>query len=162
MKKTLISALIATLPLAATVAMPAKAADELNVGPGVTYAGAPLALHGADPVALLDQEQTVTGSPQYFAAHEGAAFYFTSEANKAAFEANPERYAPQNGGFCTFGVSVGKKFDGNPQHFDVHDGKIFVFLNADTRDAYFKDVEGTIAKADAQWAEIEHVAAGDL
>lgn len=162
MKSLLLSTLVAALPLSAALTLPALAADEINVGPGVTYAGAPLALHGADPVALLDGGETVTGDARFFAAHDGAAFYFTSEENRDRFEADPARYMPQNGGFCTFGVSVGKKFDGNPRHFDVRDGKLYVFLNADTRDAYFKDVEGTIASAEAQWAEIESVPAADL
>ena len=162
MKKLLLTALIASVPLTATLSMPVYAVDEVNVGTGVTYAGAPLALHGVDPVALLDTEQTVTGSPQFFAAHDGAAYYFTSEENKVAFEADPARYAPQNGGFCTFGVSVGKKFDGNPQHFDVHDGKLYVFLNADTRAAYFEDVDGTLENAETKWSEIRSTAASDL
>ena len=31
-----------------------------------------------------------------------------------AFKQDPDRYVPQYGGFCAFGVSVGKKFDGDP------------------------------------------------
>ena len=46
-----------------------------------------------------------------------------------AFKASPSRYLPQNGGFCTFGVSVGKKFDGDPKFAAVIDNKLYLFLN---------------------------------
>lgn len=159
MKKILTTALIAVLPL---VASPAIAADELNVAPGLSAAGAPLALHGADPVALLDSEQSITGTASIATSHDGATYYFASEENQAAFEANPARYVAQNGGFCTYGVSVGKKFDGDPREFVVHDGKLFVFLNAATRKLFLEDKAGVTATANEQWAKIEHIAAGEL
>lgn len=159
MKTTLMIAALALLPI---VSSPALAADEQNLAPGLSAAGAPLALHGADPVALLDGDRTVTGSAQISANHAGATYYFASDANKEAFEADPGRYVAQNGGFCTFGVSVGKKFDGNPSHFAVHDGKIYVFLNAATRQMFLDDIPGVLAKATANWEKIETIAASDL
>lgn len=141
---------------------PAMAADELNVVPGLTAAGAPLGLHGSDPVALLDNGQNVAGVAAQTAVHDGVAYYFASEANRNAFEANPARYIVQNGGFCTFGVSVGKKFDGDPSFSSVVDGKLYVFLNEDIYKMYLKDKTGTIAKAAENWKVIEHTAAREL
>ena len=60
---------------------PAMAADEANVAPGLTYGGAPLGLHGADPVALLDDATNAEGNASFAAAHDGVAYYFASEAN---------------------------------------------------------------------------------
>jgi YHS domain-containing protein len=153
--------------LAATLAAlcafgPAMAADEANVAPGLTYGGAPLGLHGADPVALLDQGTNAEGNASYATAHDGVAYYFASEENLKAFEANPARYVPQYGGFCAFGVSVGKKFDGDPDFAAVMDDKLYVFLNEDVYKAYLKDEAGTIEKAEGYWTEIEHTAATDL
>ncbi|PWE28398.1 hypothetical protein DDZ14_18970 [Maritimibacter sp. 55A14] len=144
------------------VLSPAMAADEANVAPGLTYSGAPLGLHGADPVALLDQGKNVEGDASYAAAHDGVAYYFASEEHLEAFEANPARYAPQYGGFCAFGVSVGKKFDGDPGFAAVMDDKLYVFLNEDVYKAYLKDRAGTITKAEGNWSAIEHTAATDL
>lgn len=141
---------------------PAFAADEANVAPGLTYGGAPLGLHGADPVALLDQGTNAEGDASFAAAHDGVAYYFASEANLKAFEANPARYAPQYGGFCAFGVSVGKKFDGDPSFAAVMDDKLYVFLNKGVYEAYLKDEAGTIEKAEGNWSMIEHTAATDL
>lgn len=141
---------------------PAMAADEVNVVPGLTAAGAPLGLHGSDPVALLDQGKNVEGIATSTVVHDGVSYYFASEANRMAFEANPARYAVQNGGFCTFGVSVGKKFDGDPNFAAVVDDKLYVFLSEEIYQAFLKDKEGTIAKAATNWLSIEHTAARDL
>ncbi|MCB1479278.1 MAG: YHS domain-containing (seleno)protein [Tepidamorphaceae bacterium] len=141
---------------------PVQAADEVNAAPGLTAAGMPLGLHGADPVALLDHGRNAEGVATQAAVHGGVSYYFASEKNRTAFEANPARYTPQNGGFCTFGVSVGKKFDGDPNFAAVVDGKLYVFLNEEIYNAFQKDQQGTIAKAARNWEKIEHTAANDL
>ncbi|GAB4511372.1 MAG: hypothetical protein Tsb0019_06790 [Roseibium sp.] len=130
--------------------------------PGLTAAGAPLGLHGADPVALLDHGKNVEGVAAQTAVHDGVSYYFASEANRTTFEANPARYVAQNGGFCTFGVSVSKKFDGDPNFAAVVDGKLYVFLNAEIYQAFLKDKAGTISKAAENWKTIRHTAAQDL
>ena len=150
------------LALAMAVALPAFAADEHNVVPGLTAAGAPLGLHGVDPVAFIQLDNRVDGSAEFTAVHDGVAYYFASAANKAAFEKRPARYVPQNGGFCTFGVSVGKKFDGDPNYAAIVDGKLYVFLNEEIYRAFDKDRAGTIKKAASNWQRIQHTAATDL
>lgn len=147
---------------AISVSTPAMAADEHNVVPGLTAAGAPLALHGIDPVAFVDIGNRIKGSATYTATHDGVAYYFSSEENKKSFEKSPYKYTPQNGGFCTFGVSVGKKFDGNPNYADVRNGKLYVFLNESIYKLYQKDPSGTIKKAAKQWKKIKHSSAKSL
>lgn len=153
---------IAAAMTALAAATPVLAADEINVAPGLTGAGAPLGLHGADPVALLDNGQTVEGVAKLTTVHNGVAYYFSTKANQDAFDANPARYIVQNGGFCTFGVSVNKKFDGDPNFAAVVDDKLYVFLSKEVFQAFLKDKPGTIAKAAENWKDIEHIAATDL
>ena len=150
--------------LAAAIALttPAFAADEINVSNGISAAGAPLAAHGVDLVALVNNGNPVEGFATHTATYDGASYYFTTAANLEAFEANPVAYLPQHGGFCSFGVSVGKKFDGDPDQYLIADGKLYLFLNADTRAAFLKDVAGTAKTADDQWANIQSIAVGDL
>ena len=155
-----------TFALAAVAALltfgPAMAADEVNTVPGLTADGAPLGLHGSDPVALLDKGQNIEGVAAQTAIHDGVSYYFATEANRKTFEAHPARYVVQNGGFCTFGVSVNKKFDGDPNFAAAVDGKLYVFLNEEIYQAFLKDKAGTIAKAASNWKTIEHTAARDL
>ncbi len=147
---------------AANIASPAFAADENNAAPGLTAAGAPLGLHGVDPVAFIDLGNRVEGTAAFTAVHDGVAYYFATRENMNAFKRAPAQYLPVNGGFCTFGVSVGKKFDGDPQYADVFNGKLYVFLNEDIFRMYQKDKAGVIAKAGKNWTKIQHTAAREL
>lgn len=158
-KLAVASALIAGLAVGNTAAW---AADEYNVSNGLTAASAPLGLHGVDPVEFIATANPIEGSAAFTAVHDGVAYYFLTEANMKTFEGNPEAYLPQNGGFCTFGVSVGKKFDGDPEYHAVIDNKLYVFLNRDIFDAFNKDRQGTISKAATNWKDIRSTAVGDL
>lgn len=140
----------------------ATAADEFNTSTGFTTAGAPLALGGVDPVAFVDLGNRLEGSAEFTAKHQNVAYYFDTKANMKKFQKNPNNYIPQHGGFCTLGVAVGKKLDGDPRYADIVDGKLYLFLNEDIFRSYLKDKEGTIAKADKNWVKIKHTAARDL
>ncbi|MGJ3254865.1 MAG: YHS domain-containing (seleno)protein [Alcanivorax sp.] len=159
--KTAFSPLI-LVALFALPLQPAMAEDEYNTTSGLTAAGAPLGLHGIDPVAFVNLGNRQPGIAQYTEVHDNVAYYFQTKENLKAFKKNPQAYLPQNGGYCTFGVSVGKKFDGDPRYADVVDGKLYVFLNEEIFNAYQKDKAGTIAKAGKQWPKIRSKAAESL
>ena len=161
MKTTLLAATIALSSVMA-FAPASFAADEYNTSNGLTAAGAPLGLHGVDPVTFVNLGNRINGSAKFTAVHDGVAYYFASEEKMKKFQSSPASFLPQNGGFCTFGVSVGKKFDGNPRYADIRNGKLYVFLNEEIYREYQKDKDGTIAKADAQWKKIRSVAAEEL
>jgi hypothetical protein len=153
-----------TLLLLASVAAAtsAIAADERNTTSGITAAGAPLALHGYDAVAFFTESAPRLGDPALAVVHEGATYYFASKQSRAAFEARPQRYAPAFGGFCAFGVSVGKKFDGSPLFWTVSGDRLYLNLNRDISQKFKADVAGNIAKAQANWKKIEHTPVGEL
>lgn len=157
---------IATAALVSATLMgtmtPAQAADEINVVPGLSIVGAPLALHGYDPVAYFAQAKPLRGSDSLVHVHDGAAYRFSSQENLAKFKQDPGRYVPQYGGFCAYGVSVGKKFDGDPHLWKIEDGKLYLNLNEEIYEAFLEDVDGNVRKADGNWPEIEHTAARDL
>lgn len=157
--KTLVAA---TLLGIATLSSPGFAADEYNTSNGLTAAGAPLGMHGVDPVAFVDLGNRIDGAANHTAVHDGVAYYFSSKETMDTFTADPAAYLPQNGGFCTFGVSVGKKFDGDPQFAAIVDDKLYLFLNEEIFRAFQKDEAGTIAKADENWKKIRTTAAKDL
>ena len=158
-KKTTIAALLLA---STTITAPAFAADEHNTVPRLTAAGASLGLHGIDPVAFVDIGNRIDGAATYTVVHDDVAYYLSSADNLNAFKKNPARYTPQNGGFCTYGVSVGKKFDGNPRYAAVENGKLYVFLNEQIFREFQKDKNGTISKAATNWKKIEHSSATSL
>lgn len=144
------------------VAHTAMAVDEVNVSTGGTMAGKPLALHGYDAVAYFTDGKPVIGDARHTAVYNGAAYYFASADHKKTFEANPAGYAPAYGGFCAYGVGVGKKFDGSPQYWTVKNDKLYLNVTADISRKFAEDLEGNIKKAEKNWRTIEHKAVGSL
>lgn len=147
---------------ALTLSNPVHAADENNVSPGLTTMNAPLGLHGVDPVSAIELGNAFEGSAKFAATYDGVAYYFKSKDSLEKFNASPQKFVPQNGGFCTYGVSVGKKFDGDPNFASIVDGKLYVFLNEDIYKLFLKDESRTIAKADKQWKKIRSISATSL
>jgi YHS domain-containing protein len=154
------------LPLVAAfglaLAAPALAVDEVNVSTGATIAGPGLAVHGHDVVAYFTDGAPTLGSAEFSAVYEDATYRFASEENLDAFEADPAKYVPAYGGFCAYGVAVGKKFDGDPRFWKVVDGRLYLNLNRDIQATWTEDIPGNIVEANANWAEIRSVAVGDL
>ena len=155
-----IAALAAFVAFAVPVA--AFAADEYNVSKGVTTAGVPLGLHGVDAVALTTLNAVAEGEAAYTVVHDNVAYYFASQDSADRFEADPEQYAPQYGGFCAFAVAKGKKFDGDPHYADIVDGKLYLFVNDEIFQKYKADSANILAQAEATWPSIRSTAVGDL
>ena len=66
-----------------------------------------LALKGYDAVAYFDQGKAVAGKKDFEHSWMGATWRFSSVENRDLFAKNPEKYAPQFGGYCAFGVTGG-------------------------------------------------------
>ena len=110
-------------------------------------------LQGYDPISYF-VDHPMMGNPSITATHDGAIYYFTTEANKAKFEAEPEQYIPQYGGFCAVAVSEGKLVPVDPETYKVTDGKLYLFYNGEhgnTKPQWEADEATARANADAQW-----------
>ena len=59
-----------------------------------------VAVSGYDPVAYFTQGKAVEGDKKYSTRYKEAEFRFSSQAHLDAFVAEPEKYAPQYGGYC--------------------------------------------------------------
>ncbi len=145
-----------------TAVPPAFAADEYNVANGLTLTGNPLGLHGIDPVSVFESEAPLTGDAVHTAAHDGVDYYFASAEARARFVAAPQAYLPQFGGFCAYGVYVGKKLDGDVRYADIVDGKLYLFVNAAIFEKYLANKDAVIAGAFAKWPAIRASAVKDL
>jgi YHS domain-containing protein len=158
--KTMIA--VAALMSTVSVASSAFAVDEYNVSTGTTLSGFGVALRGDDAVALATGLAIAPGHAKFTHEHDGVAYYFSSEETKKRFAANPEAYMPQYGGFCAFGVAIGKKLDASARFADIVDGKLYVFLNAAAFAKYKEDKAGTLAKAERNWPAMHHVAVSEV
>lgn len=158
--RTFIALAIASGVIAVTAA--ANAGTDTNVSAGLTTKGPGLAAHGYDVVGYFTQNQPIIGNAGHSTVYKDATYRFASAENLRAFEADPAKYAPQYGGYCAYGVSVGAKFDGDPRLWKVVDGKLYFNLNEDIQNLWLKDVPGNIESGDDNWAEIAHKTPDEL
>src|SRR5512134_1991711 len=84
-----------------------------GVDPIYKYSGG-LALKGYDPVAYFNDGKAVEGSDQFTHEWNGANWRFASAEHRDAFASEPEKYAPQFGGYCAWAVSHGYTAKGDP------------------------------------------------
>lgn len=119
-------------------------------------------LAGHDAVAYFSENAAVEGTSDFTAVHNDAIYYFSSSDNRDTFNANPEKYAPQYGGFCAYGASLGKKFEIDGKAFEIVDGKLYVNKNLDVYEVWVEDKAENITTANTQWPNIVNVAADEL
>jgi len=110
-----------------------------------------IAVGGYDTVAFFTDHKPVNGDPSITATYQGATYMFASKEHKALFEANPENYAPQCGGFCAFGVSVGALFPVEIDTWQIRNGKLYLNLNKTILKKFNSDFDANVAKADKNW-----------
>jgi len=112
------------------------------------------ALGGYDAVAYFTDGAPIEGSSEFTAEYNGATWYFASAENRETFLANPEAYVPQYGGYCAWAVSQGYTAKGDPDHWSIVDGKLYLNYNADVQARWEKDIPGHISAGDQNWPEI--------
>ena len=112
------------------------------------------AIRGYDPVAYFTERRPVEGSRQFTHEWKGATWRFASAANRDRFAQAPEKYAPQYGGYCAYGVANGYAVKIDPQAWSVVDGKLYLNYSPAVQADWKKDVPGYIRRADAQWPKV--------
>lgn len=118
-----------------------------------------IALQGYSPVSYLDLGLAQKGKSQFKSTYDKVHYYFTSADQKKKFDSDPEKYLPQYGGFCAFGVYAGAKFRPDPNKFITKDEKYFLFLNnleLDAKQLWLAEDkhEKLVMKADANWEKL--------
>jgi YHS domain-containing protein len=113
-----------------------------------------VAVRGHDPVAYFKDGKPARGSAEHRFVHKGSTFHFASKANRDAFAAEPERYAPQYGGFCAFGMASGYKAAIDPAAFTVREGKLYLNYSRDVQRQWSADIPGHLARADRHWPAV--------
>ncbi len=127
----------------------------LAAGVEVNASSTGLALQGYDPVAYFTEGAPTKGSYKITSVYEDTTYRFSSEANKATFEADPEAYLPKYGGYCALGTAMGVKVDGDPTIWRIVDDELYLNLSSDIQERWFGDIPGYVEKADTKWTEIE-------
>lgn len=107
-----------------------------------------LALKGYDPVAYFIEGKAVKGAAEFAYAWLGAEWHFSSAANRNAFMKEPEKYAPQFGGYCAWAVAHGYTANGDPMVWKVVDNKLYLNYNQQVKEKWEQDETNFIKQAD--------------
>jgi len=110
-----------------------------------------VAIRGIDPVAYFTENRPVEGSKDFTAIHDGEEFRFASAENLAKFKSNPEKYAPQYGGYCAWAVSLGYTASTVPEAFSIVDGKLYLNYSLGVRSQWEADKTNRIIQGDKNW-----------
>ncbi|MBO6513862.1 MAG: hypothetical protein JJ974_07865 [Phycisphaerales bacterium] len=119
-----------------------------------------LAIDGYDPVAYFPEggSKATKGKKSITLTHKGVDYRFASEANKAAFIANPSKYEPAYGAWCAWAMSRGSKTEVDPKSFIVKDDRLFLFYKGvfgNTKKDWQKgDHKKLSSQADQEWKSI--------
>ncbi len=112
------------------------------------------ALFGYDPVAYFTEGRAREGRMRYTATHNGAKYAFASDENRAAFLRNPEKYEPEYGGYCSYGLVHGNRSMIDPEVWDIVDGKIYFMISDGTKSIWLKNRKNYIEIADRAWGNL--------
>ena len=112
-----------------------------------------LMLFGYDVVNYFTDGRERRGDPAIKSVYKDVTFRFSKPEHKALFDANPEKYLPQFGGYCTNGIVYGIPWGGDADTWRMIDGKLYIFGGAGSRDAFLLDVPKNMALANKYWSE---------
>jgi hypothetical protein len=111
-----------------------------------------VAIGGYDPVAYFTWQRPAKGKPDYQLDWEDAHWRFATAEHRDLFAADPERYAPRFGGFCTGGVAMGVLAPlTDATAWIIIDGRLYLHVDGPTRDETAADPQAMIGAAEAQW-----------
>ncbi len=132
----------------------------LLVGCGTPYAtvpnaaGQPVMLLGHDPVAYFTRGVPTRGDPALQVRLEQRTYYFATIEHRSMFEADPARYEPQYGGFCSSGAAFAIKLGSDPTAWQIFQGRLFIFGDVLGQSAWQIDPAWNVGHADRLWPSI--------
>ncbi len=135
----------ALVMLAAAVASPALAAQ------AAIYTKGGLAVSGYDTVAYFTEKKPRKGVAAHSLKWHGATWQFKSAENKALFKADPEKYAPQYGGYCAYAMASGDFVSTNPKAWDIYNGKLYLNYSSIIWAIWNRDKKGYVSRANKRW-----------
>ena len=111
------------------------------------------AIKGYDPVAFFTESRAVRGQDSLMYGWNGADWLFSSRANLDRFRAEPEKYAPQYGGYCAAEVAGSGSVTVNidPEAFAIIDGKLYLTYDKVHTQDFAEHASDVVPKANAKW-----------
>lgn len=116
---------------------------------GVTIDGFDAVAYHADGVARKGREK-------FQVTWDGATWHFSSLENRQLFAGNPERYAPQFGGYDPYGMAMsGAAQPATPELWAIEEGRLYLFYSGETRKRWRENTPKNLKNAHIQWNRIK-------
>ena len=112
-----------------------------------------VAIDGYDTVAYFTEGKPVKGSGEFEHVWEDARWQFSSVSNRDLFAANPDRYAPQYGGYCALGIAAGEFAQVDPEAWAIIDGKLYLNKSKEFLAIWEEAPAAHIWVSEHNWAE---------
>ena len=110
-----------------------------------------VAIDGYDPVAYFTMGRPVQGRSEFSMNWNGASWRFANSEPRELFRADPERYAPQYGGYCAFAIAHGQTAGIDPNAWAIVDGKLYLNYDADIQRQWVANQAEFIRLANQKW-----------
>jgi YHS domain-containing protein len=112
------------------------------------------AIQGYDPVAYFKESKPVKGNSAYVYRWKDVQWFFANEKNLNDFKANPEKFAPQYGGYCAYGMAGGYKAPTSADAWSIVDGRLYLNYDRKVQNLWKEDQAGFINKANSNWPTV--------
>ena len=116
--------------------------------------GKRLALEGYDVTTYFNGGVPKIGLRTYQIEWNSAKWRFVSAENMRRFEKNPERFAPQYGGYCPIALAEGRLSGGLTNIWQIKNGKLYMLCSNQALEKWLENSEKIKQLADKHWPEI--------
>ena len=113
-----------------------------------------IGIRGYDPVAYFTDQAALKGDPSLSSTNGGVIYLFATKAHKENFDDHPEKYIPEFGGFCAYGVSRGVLIPINPVAFQIIDGRLLLQYSKGVMKKFNQDPSVNLTKATQNWPSL--------
>ncbi len=113
------------------------------------------AIQGYDTVSyFVGSGVPVKGSKDFQTKWQGANWLFSSQENLDKFNANPEKYAPQYGGYCAWAVAQGNLVKGDANIYNLENGKLYLNYNKKVNNEWLPEKDKFIKIGDQKYPDL--------
>lgn len=106
------------------------------------------AIYGYDPMGYWNDNKAVKGKKEYTYFWRGAKWFFASQENLNIFKSNPEKWAPQYGGYCAYAMSDNRLVGIDEDAFTIYKDKLYLNYSMSVSREWNSNKDQFIAEAD--------------
>ncbi|MNX71643.1 hypothetical protein D3C86_1029680 [compost metagenome] len=106
-------------------------------------------------MAFFKNAEPIKGKDSISYTWKDVKWLFVNRENMESFKADPERFAPQYGGYCAYGTADGHKAPTQTETWTIIDKKLYFNYSNKVKELWNTDQKRFIEKADKNWIEIK-------